>query len=191
LTFDGKTKQVISRLCSRAKPLAGTFFRSTEYRYMDAASLLGGHGTELYGGRFVPIGLRAVYFSASDAAASQEVTARKKRLGGDSQISLDKYPRIVYAVDVRIERCVALLRKQRSPLLERLRRAALLTGNLVPSQELGMALYNEHVEGILFPSVVGVGTNLAVFVDYCKPDTFRVVNENELKKKLQEVVRRR
>jgi len=35
----------------------------------------------------------------SDSAASGEVLARKQRLGGSAQITLDRYPRIVFGVD--------------------------------------------------------------------------------------------
>ncbi|HEX3153131.1 MAG TPA: RES family NAD+ phosphorylase [Candidatus Angelobacter sp.] len=67
---------------------------------MDPTEILNGRGTELHGGRFAPIGMKAVYLADCDSGASAEVLARKKRLGRASQISLDKYPRVIYAVDV-------------------------------------------------------------------------------------------
>lgn len=68
--------------------------------YMDPADVLSGAGALAHGGRFAPVGTRAVFLSATDSGASKEVTARKLRLGGASQISIDKYPRVVYAVAV-------------------------------------------------------------------------------------------
>jgi RES domain-containing protein len=65
-------------------------------RYMDPVDVLSGAGARAYGGRFAPVGTRAVYLP--DSGASKEVTARKSRLGGVGQISTDKYPRVVYAV---------------------------------------------------------------------------------------------
>jgi RES domain-containing protein len=57
---------------------------------MNPSQILNGRGTELYGGRFAPIGTKGVYLADSDAGASAEVLARKKRLGGLSQISLKR-----------------------------------------------------------------------------------------------------
>jgi RES domain-containing protein len=65
---------------------------------MDPKEVLSGDGTQRYGGRFAAVGTRAVYFAESDAGASSEVLARKLRLGGQAQISLEKYPRLVFAV---------------------------------------------------------------------------------------------
>ncbi|WP_432756539.1 RES domain-containing protein [Alloacidobacterium dinghuense] len=78
---------------------------------MDPAEVLSGAGAKKYGGRFAPLGTRAVYLS--DAGASGEVLARKLRLGGQAQISLEKYPRIVFAVIVSLSRLVDLRRSPR------------------------------------------------------------------------------
>jgi hypothetical protein len=57
------------------------------------------------------MGTRAVYLAGSDDTASREVLARKKRLGNDAQISLAKYPRIVFAVAVSLHRVVTWFAK--------------------------------------------------------------------------------
>ena len=98
----------------RARPLTGVYYRSVEYRYMDPADVLSGKGTELYGVRFAEVGTRAVYLAGSDDTASREVLARKKRLGDEAQITLEKYPRVVFAVSVSLLRVVTWLRKPRS-----------------------------------------------------------------------------
>ena len=71
---------------------------------MDPIDVLSGAGARAYGGRFALIGARAVYLSATDAGASKEVTARKSRLVGVGQISVEKYPRVVYTVAVDLAR---------------------------------------------------------------------------------------
>jgi RES domain-containing protein len=89
-------------------PLAGTYFRSVEYRYMDPDEVLSGLGTASVGGRFAPLGTKAVYLNATDSGTGTELLARKSRLGGASQITLDKYPRIVFGVEVNLERVLDL-----------------------------------------------------------------------------------
>ena len=82
MTFSAKQQRAIKRWISCAAPLKGLFFRSVEYRHMDPIDVLSGAGTRAYGGRFAPIGTRAVYLSATDSGTSKELTARKSRLGG-------------------------------------------------------------------------------------------------------------
>jgi RES domain-containing protein len=82
----------------KAKPRSGVYYRSVSYKYMDPETVLDGAGTAALSGRFASVGTKAVYLSESDSAASNEVTARKARLGGSSQISTDKYPRLVFRV---------------------------------------------------------------------------------------------
>lgn len=48
------------------------------------------------GGRFVPVGVRAVYASIDEATALREVTNRKSVLGGRIQIDVGEYPRMTY-----------------------------------------------------------------------------------------------
>jgi len=60
-----------------------------------------------------------VYLADSDGGASAEVLARKKRPGGASQISLDRYPRVTYAVDITLHRVIKLARKPREPITPR------------------------------------------------------------------------
>jgi RES domain len=123
LTVDEQT--ILADLIRRAKRGSGTYFRSVERRFMDPSQILNGHGTELYGGRFAPIGTKGVYLADSDAGASAEVLARKKRLGGASQISLDKYPRVVFAVDVELDHVISLVRKPRNSEVASIRKNSL------------------------------------------------------------------
>ena len=67
---------------------------------------MSGAGTRKYGGRFAPV---LFYLSATDSGASNEVTARKARLGGVAQINTDGYPRVVYAVVVGLKKILELV----------------------------------------------------------------------------------
>jgi RES domain-containing protein len=145
---------------------------------MDPTEILNGRGTELYGGRFATIGMKAVYLADSDGGASAEVLARKKRLGGTSQISLDKYPRVIYAVDVALDRVVKLARKPRDPALVSIW-AKSLDADIAYSQEVGPFLASAGIEGLLFKSTIGKSTNLIVFLENCDPTLLRVRQLNE------------
>jgi RES domain-containing protein len=155
---------------------------------MDPSQVLNGRGTELFGGRFAPIGMKGVYLADSDAGASSEVLARKKRLGGVSQITLDKYPRVVFAVDVELERVVSLIQKTRNPALASIR-ANSLDDDLRYSQGVGQFLADTGVQGLLFKSSVGTNVNLLVFLDNCGPDQLKVRKLDEIFDTLNQIVR--
>jgi RES domain-containing protein len=146
---------------------------------MDPSQILNGRGTELFGGRFAPIGTKGVYLADSDAGASSEVLARKKRLGGVSQISLDKYPRIIFAVDVELERVVSLVQKARNPDLASIR-ANSLDDDLSYSQDVGQFLADAGVQGLLFKSSVGTNINLLIFLNNCGADQLKVRELDEI-----------
>ena len=69
----------------------------------------------------LPSALAAVYLSATDSGASKEVTARKSRLGGVGQISIEKYPRVVYAVTVDLKKSLNLSALGSSQVAEAIR----------------------------------------------------------------------
>ena len=104
MTLKHSEVAAIATWATSAVPLAGLYFRSVEYRHMDPKDVVSGAGTQTYGGRFASVGTKAVYLSVTDGGATKEVTARKARLGS-VQITLSKYPRVVYAVSVKSERC--------------------------------------------------------------------------------------
>lgn len=170
----------------RVGPLSGTYFRSVEYRFMNPDEVLNGRGTQLYGNRFAKVGTRAVYLADSDRAASNEVLTRKKRLGGKAQITLDKYPRIVFGVDVSLKRVVRWLRKPRSIRLRTVREACLSENELEASMEVGEKLQQLGIQGLLYPSVTGTGRILVVYLDNCDPAALKLRNLDELKKKIAE-----
>ena len=159
MTFNAKHLAAIKRWINRAAPLKGLFFRSVEYRYMDPIDILSGAGARARGGGFAPVGTLAVYLSATDSGASKEVTARKSRLGGVGQISIDKYPRVLYAVAVDLKNGLNLSTLGSSQAAEAVRTCCLDKNDLGPSMELAREFISNGIEGLLFPSVVGGGEN--------------------------------
>jgi len=147
---------------------------------MDPADVLSGAGTRAHGGRFAAVGTRAVYLSATDSGASKEVTARKARLGGAAQITTDKYPRVVYAVDVNLKRTLDLSALGSSQTAEAVRMACLAENDLAASMNLARELEPNGIQGLLFPSVVGGDDNLVVYLANCGPKALALKNEQQV-----------
>ncbi|HEX5430696.1 MAG TPA: RES family NAD+ phosphorylase [Bryobacteraceae bacterium] len=160
--------------------MKGLFFRSVEYRYMDPVDVLSGAGTRAYGGRFAPIGTRAVYLSATDAGASKEMTARKSRLGGVGQISVEKYPRVVYAVTVDLKKSLNLSTLGSSQIAEAIRAACLDKDDLTTSMALARELISAGIQGLAFPSTVGGDDNLVVYRANCARNAPSLKNERHV-----------
>jgi RES domain-containing protein len=177
----------LKRWIKAAHPLKGIYYRSVEYRFMNPDQVLNGRGAELYGGRFAKVGTKAVYLAESDAAASNEVLARKKRLGGQSQITIDKYPRVVFGVDVALQRVLSWLRRPRSIALATIRQACLDENDLARSKEVGEVIRKAGIQGLRFPSVTGKGRNLIVYSANCGSGALNLCNVDELKKKIAEL----
>jgi RES domain-containing protein len=180
LTFTAKQRAAIKHWMDQAVGLKGVYFRSVEYRFMDPKDVLSGGGTRKYGGRFAAVGTRAIYLSATDSGASKEVTARKARLGGAAQISIDKYPRVVYAVDVDLKRALNLSALGSSPSGEAVRIACLAKNDLSASMDLAHELEARGIEGLLFPSVVGGDDNLVIYRANCDPKALILQNEQKV-----------
>jgi RES domain-containing protein len=180
LTFNAKQRAVIERWIGRTAPLQGVYFRSVEYRYMNPKDVLSGAGTKKYGGRFAPMGIRAVYLSATDSGASKEVTARKSRLGGTAQISTAKYPRVVYAVALDLQKTLDLSDLGISLAGEAVVKTCLALDSLDPSMDLASELQAEGIQALLFPSVVGGDSNLVVYRANCGRKALALQNEKEV-----------
>jgi len=180
LTFNANQRAAIKRWMGQAVPLKGVYFRSVEYRYMDPADVLSGAGTRAHGGRFAAVGIRAIYLSTTDSGASKEVTARKTRLGGAAQISTDKYPRVVYAVAVNLNRALDLSALGESQAGEAVRLACLNKSDLTASMDLSREFEAEGIQGLLFPSVVGGDDNLVVYRANCGRGVLALQNEQQV-----------
>ena len=141
---------------------------------------LSGAGAAKIGGRFVPIGTRAIYASDSEETTFRELTARKDRLAGGAQFDIDRYPRITYRVDIAVERCLDM----RSLLNDRdsteLVRRCLDPGDLRTSQPVGKLLLEGHVQAIIYPSVVGAGFNVVIFRSLVTDQQVSLYRKDEL-----------
>ncbi|HEX3663534.1 MAG TPA: RES family NAD+ phosphorylase [Acidobacteriaceae bacterium] len=180
MTFSAKQQRAIKRWINRPAPIKGLFFRSVEYRYMDPIDVLSGAGVRAYGGRFAPVGTRAVYLSVTDSGASKEVTARKSRLGGVGQISVEKYPRVVYAVAVDLTKALDLSSLGSSQAAEAASAACLDKDDLRPSMALARELISAGIQGLVFPSTVGGDDNLVVYRVNCGRKALSLRNEREV-----------
>jgi RES domain-containing protein len=180
LSCTERERREIAKWIGTAKPLEGTYYRSVEHRYMNPNEVLSGTGAKKFGGRFAPKGMKAVYLSSSDEGASAEVLARKKRLGGDAQINLDKYPRVVFSVTVALSFALDWSKAPSTRLLAPLRRRCMIPDDLRQSMEIGQILHDAKIQGLIFPSAVCRGRNLVVYLNNCKPRSLRIDNEEGL-----------
>lgn len=189
MSFARDELDAIEAWTATARPLDGIYYRSVEYRFMDPREVLSGKGTETYGGRFASVGTRAVFLAESDRVASGEVLARKKRLGGSAQITLDKYPRIVFGVTVSLERVLDLAGKAWPKRLASVRSACLSVETLGTSMELGDLLRQRSVQGLVFPSAVGRGKNLIVYLEHCTASALKIHHASELAEKMRQIAK--
>ena len=180
MTLSQRERNLIDSWTDKAKPLSGVYFRSVAYTFMKPESVLDGAGAAAHGGRFASPGTLAVYLSESDAVATREVTDRKKRLGGDALISIDKYPRVVFAVRFDLKRVLDLTRR-RLPAGLAVIREKCLGEDLSPSQCLADVLVSRGVEGLRFSSRAGPGVNLVVYKECCAQDALKIENEAALR----------
>jgi RES domain-containing protein len=190
LIFNTDELDAIAAWTVSAKPLKGIYYRSVEYRYMDPKEVLSGRGAALYGGRFASVGTRAVFLAESDSAASGEVLARKQRLGGNAQITLEKYPRIVFGVSVSLERVLDFTKRGLPKTLTGVRESSIAPDNLTPSMELGDLLRARSIQGLVFRSAVGRGKNLIVYLEHCPKGALEIHHSVELMKNMRQITER-
>ena len=188
MIFNRDELESIAAWTKTAKPLTGIYYRSVEYRYMDPKEVLSGRGAAQYGGRFASVGTRAVYLAESDGGASGEVLSRKQRLGGNAQITLDKYPRIVFGVSVSLERVLDFTKRGMPKQLVPIRQSCLAPDDLTPSLELGDLLRARSIQGLVFRSAVGHGKNLIVYLEHCPVGAQEIHNAAELMEKLRQIL---
>jgi RES domain-containing protein len=173
--------RLLDEACRDTSPLDGDFFRSVEIRHAHPDDVISGEGAKQYGGRFARPGIRAVYLSCDEETATREVTARKERLRGRSQITLKDYPRVIYVVHVKLSRCVDLAKQAHSPKFDPLVTEC-LSPDLKVSCSVGDYLRTLDIQGILFPSAAKEcsGRNLVVFPDVGPKRALRIVNRDQI-----------
>lgn len=172
-------RKQLAALIAGATSLKGEFFRSVAFRYFHPDDVISGEGTRLNGGRFVPVGVKAVYASLDEATAVREVTTRKRVLGGRNQIDVGEYPRMTYVISVATHRNLDLAAALPSELANTI--ALCLRGRgYSASQELAAIWIEEGIESVVFPSATGTGRNVVVYLANAKADCVIVRNRDEV-----------
>lgn len=169
------------KLIASAAPLNGIFFRSVAFRYFHPDDLISGEGTRQHGGRFVPVGVRAVYASAEEDTALREVTQRKTTLGGERQIDVGEYPRMIYLLAISTQRNLDLTNSL-DPQLEQVVERCLAGRSHTASQELAAIWIKEGIESLAFPSATGTGKNAVVYLENARGSSVIVRNRDEILK---------
>jgi RES domain-containing protein len=149
------------------------------FRYFHPDDVISGEGTRLNGGRFVPVGVRAVYASLEEETALREVTTRKRALGGRNQINVGEYPRMTYVLSVATHRNLDLAAALPSELANVVRRCLLERGYSA-SQELAQIWIAEGIDSVVFPSATGAGRNIAVYLRNAAAASVVVRNRDEV-----------
>ena len=90
--------------------------------------------------------------------------------------SVDRYPRVTFRIDVKVDRHVSFAGSFRQSELERIRRRCLSPTSLAFSQNVGQHLEARGVQAILYSSVTGAGANVVVFVRNTKADQVVIFN---------------
>jgi RES domain-containing protein len=172
-------RKQLAEAIAGATSLQGDFFRSVAFRYFHPDDVISGEGTRLHGGRFVPIGVRAVYASLEEETALREVTTRRDALGGRSLISVGEYPRMTYVLSVATNRNLDLAATLPSELANVVRLCLRGPGYSV-SQELAGIWISEGIDSVVFPSATGAGRNVAVYLATAAAGSVVVRNRAEV-----------
>ena len=166
-------------LIAGATPLKGDFFRSVAFRYFHPDDVISGEGTQSNGGRFVPVGVRAVYASFDEATALREVSTRKYALGGRSQINLGEYPRMTYVLSVATQRNLDLA--ETLPMeLGNVVRQCIRGDGYSDSQGLAAIWIAGSIDSVVFPSAAGIGRNVAIYLANAGSGAVTVRNRDEV-----------
>lgn len=169
---------------AHAQPFEGTFFRSVAYRYFHPDDVISGEGTRRYGGRFVPVGISAVYGSVDEQTAVQEVSARQQMLKGNSQVDFRDYPRLTYVLHVKTERHLDISGDLPSDLNTIIQECS-QPGDHEASQRLAELWIAEGVESVLFRSATGSGKNVLVYTTNAGEGSVAVANREALLSKMR------
>ena len=179
MTIGHAARAQLDELISNASPLEGNFFRSVAFQYFHPDDVISGEGPRVYGGRFVPIGIPAVYASLEEDTALREAATRQASLHGQNTTAFREYPRLTYVLNIKTDRSLNLSTVL-PPELQRLVVDCLGPDQHVASQQLASIWIAEGIESIIFPSATGVGRNIAVYVANARPESVSVFNRDEV-----------
>ncbi len=140
---------------------------------------MSGEGPRVYGGRFVPVGVPAVYASVEEDTALREAATRQASLHGQNKTAFREYPRLTYVLHIKTDRGLNLTTVLPTEL-QRLVVDCLGPDQHVASQQLASIWIAEGIESVIFPSATGVGSNIAVYVANARPGSVSIFNRDEL-----------
>lgn len=185
----GRTRAALRRrmapLLETELPLEGVVFRSVGLRYATGEDFLGGHGASLYGGRWNPPGLRAVYASGSPITAVKEAYQSFLHYGFQPQTLK---ARVLVALRFHLHRVLDL---QSAEVLMQLRvgpaalvaegwQEAIGKGEAVLTQDLGQLACELGWEALCVPSAQDPeGWNLVLFPQTLLPESWVEVVDKE------------
>ncbi len=170
---------------THAQPLEATVFRSVAYQYFHPDDVISGEGTRRYGGRFVPIGVSAVFGSVDESTAVQEVRARQLMLKGNSEIDFLEYPRMTYALNIKTDKHLDLSGGLPSDL-DSVITACSQPGDHSASQQVADSWISEGIESLMFRSATGHGKNLVVYLSNAPEGSVTVINRDRLLSELHQ-----
>jgi hypothetical protein len=185
LSFDRHELDAIEAWIPTAKALSGIYYRSVEYRFMDPKEVR--RSTEGGSPRLEPA---PSFWRSPTASLRRRCLPASGASGGSAQITLDKYPRIVFGVTVSLERVLDLSKRGLPKALTSVRQNCLAADDLVPSMELGDLLRTRSIQGLVFPSAVGRGKDLIVYLEHCPAAALEIHNAAELMKKMRQILRK-
>jgi hypothetical protein len=89
---------------------------------MHPDDVMSGAGAAKLGGGSSPSARKPCTFQIPEETLLREISGRKRRLGGKTLIDLDKYPRVTFRIDLKLERHISFLEAFRTKELEGIRR---------------------------------------------------------------------
>lgn len=178
----------IAACLARAVPYHGVVMRSVGIRYATAKDFLSGDGAATVGGRWNPLGIKAIYASTSPVTATYEAYQNFADYGFSKS---SVRPRVFCGAEVDLQKLLDLtdigIRKRLGFTL-----AEILNEDWLAIQDerdeswtqaTGRGAHLAEFEGLLVPSARDRphGTNVVIFPDKLRTgSTVRIVGANEL-----------
>jgi RES domain-containing protein len=148
-------------------------------QYFHPDDVISGEGPRVYGGRFVPIGIPAVYASVEEDTAVREAATRQTSLHGQNKTDFREYPRLTYVLHIKTDRSLNLSSVLPAEL-QRLVVNCLGPDKHVESQQIAKLWIAEGIPSIIFPSATGVGRNIAVYVANARAESVSIFNRDQV-----------
>jgi hypothetical protein len=130
-------------------------------------------------------------YPIDDRHGSQQRNDREKVKARwfSTEISTAKYPRIVFAVTIKLLRVLRLDDLGSSASGDDVRKACLEENDLAASVDVATHLGKDGIQGLILPSVVkGGDDNLIVYVANCDPGALQIQNGDEFVQEAKKMV---